>query len=323
MPQPELSSFGIAIGHATDDVGATGLTVLRGVNGPMRCGIAVLGHATGSREFLAASPNHLVEGRIDAVLLTGGSAYGLDATAGVMQWMEERGRGFGVGGGVVPIVPAAVIFDLAPLGHFAARPTPAMAYDACTNASTSAVAEGSVGVGTGATVGKAAGPAQAMKGGFGHAVHGEGDTAVLACVVVNALGDVRDARGRIIAGARGERGEFLDSAKILRDQEASATFGEIALKNTTLAAVVTHAAISGADCDRLADAAGAALFRRITPAATRFDGDVVFALSPIEGPRAEVSVLQTCAAAALEAAIERAVRTARGRDGVPGLADDR
>lgn len=310
MPQPDLTGFGIAIGHATDDAGATGLTVLRGIDSPMRCGISVLGRATGSREFLAASPNHLVEGRIDAILLTGGSAYGLDAAAGVMKWMEEHGRGFNVGKGVVPIVPAAVIFDLAPLGRFDARPTPAMAYDACANATSTNVAEGAVGAGTGATVGKMAGPEHAMKGGFGLAVHGEGNSAVLACAVVNALGDIRDANGKVIAGARLER-------------KTPATFGQAALKNTTLTAVITRAAISTAECDKLADAAGAALFRRIAPAATAFDGDVVFALSPMEGPRAELSALKTCAAAALEEAIERAVRTARGREGIPGLADGR
>src|SRR5581483_11788828 len=133
------------------------------------------------------------------------SAYGLDATAGVMDWMEDNGRGFPVGPGVVPIVPAAVIFDLAPLGRFDARPTSSMAYDACARAVQRDVAEGSVGAGTGATVGKAAGPSHAMKGGFGLAIHGKGDAAVLACAVVNALGDVRDGSGKIIAGARGER----------------------------------------------------------------------------------------------------------------------
>src|SRR5690242_21962900 len=124
----------MAVGHATDADGATGLTVLRGITDPLRAGVAVIGHATGSREFLAASSDHLVDGRVDAIMLTGGSAYGLDAAAGVMRWMEERGRGFNVGPGLVPIVPAAVVFDLAPLGKFSARPTGDMAYAATESA---------------------------------------------------------------------------------------------------------------------------------------------------------------------------------------------
>ena len=123
----DLSALGIAVGHASDPEGATGLTIVRGVDRAFRCAAAVIGRATGTRELHAASPFHLVD-RVDAVVLTGGSAYGLDATAGAMRWMEERGRGHPVRGGVVPIIPAAVIFDLVPLGSFGARPTAAMAY---------------------------------------------------------------------------------------------------------------------------------------------------------------------------------------------------
>src|SRR6476660_4449653 len=161
----DFGRLGIAIGHASDERGATGLTVIRGAKGggPLRAGVCVVGRATGSREIAAASADHHVDGRVDALLFTGGSAYGLDAAAGVMRWMEERGQGFAVPGGVVPIVPAAVIFDLVPLGRFDARPTAAMAYAACDGAQPNDIAEGSVGVGTGATVGKIMGPARAMK----------------------------------------------------------------------------------------------------------------------------------------------------------------
>src|SRR5437867_967806 len=162
----DFSAVGLAVGHATDERGGTGLTVLRGVDGALRGGGCVFGRATGTRELEALDPTHQ-SGRVDAVMLTGGSAYGLDAAAGVMRWMEEHGRGFAVGPGVVPIVPAAVLFDLAPLGDFRARPTADMAYAACAVARATDIAEGSVGAGTGATVGKAAGPANAMKGGFG------------------------------------------------------------------------------------------------------------------------------------------------------------
>jgi L-aminopeptidase/D-esterase-like protein len=160
----------------------------------MRGGVHVLGRATGTRELQALSPTALA-GRVDAVLLTGGSAYGLDAAAGVMRWMEEHKRGFDVGAGVVPIVPAAVIFDLGPLGDFRARPTPDMAYAACEAARSTEIEEGSVGAGTGATVGKAAGRERAMKGGIGAATKAHDDMVVCALAVVNALGDVRGADG--------------------------------------------------------------------------------------------------------------------------------
>jgi L-aminopeptidase/D-esterase-like protein len=318
-----FSRFGLAIGHSTDEAGATGLTVVRGIDGPFRASAAVAGRATGTRELHVLEPRHLVD-RVDAILLTGGSAYGLDAAAGVMRWMEERGRGFPVGAGVVPIVPAAVVFDLAPLGRFDARPTPAMAYAACDQAGGNEVAEGSVGAGTGATVGKGAGPTRAMKGGLGTASAEGGGHAVAALAVVNALGDVRDAAGRIIAGARADDRGFLDIARMLRSTPARGTsaFGELAMQNTTLAVVTTDAALTRVELAQLAAASTAALYRRITPAGTTFDGDVVFATSRLEGPRpASTLPLEILAATALEEAIERAVRMARGRDGVPGLAD--
>jgi L-aminopeptidase/D-esterase-like protein len=191
---PSLARFGLAVGHASDPIGGTGCTVVRGISTPHRAAGVVIGRATGSRELALLEPGHLVE-RVDAILLTGGSAYGLDAAAGVMRWMEERGRGFPVGAGVVPIVPAAVIFDLAPLGRFDARPTPQMAYDACESASSEGIAEGSVGAGTGATVGKLRGPAGAMKGGLGLAVVEEAGSAAMAIAVVNAS----RARGNLTA----------------------------------------------------------------------------------------------------------------------------
>ena len=167
--------FGIAVGHATDEAGATGLTVVRGVDAPLRASAHVVGRATGTRELALLDPR-AGNDRIDAILLTGGSAYGLDAAAGVMRWMEERGRGFPIAGGVVPIVPAAVVFDLAPLGRFDARPTADMAYRACGAAATHGIEEGSVGAGTGCTVGKALGPARAMKGGVGVGTASTGGT---------------------------------------------------------------------------------------------------------------------------------------------------
>jgi L-aminopeptidase/D-esterase-like protein len=317
----DFAPLGLAIGHATDAVGATGLTVVRGVDGPFRAAATILGRATGTRELDALSPHHLVD-RIDAIVLTGGSAYGLAAAAGAMRWMEERGRGFPVTGGVVPIVPAAVLFDLAPLGAFAARPTAQMAYEACERAVTTNVDEGSVGAGTGATVGKAAGVSRAMKGGFGCAVLSAGTLTVGALAAVNALGDVRDASGRIIAGARADGGGFIDIERAIADGSATrARFGEPQAGNTTLALVATNAALSRVELQQLARAAGAALARRITPAGTSFDGDVIFATAPLEGPSVSPLQVEVLAVQALEQAIERAVRLARGRDGIPGLAD--
>lgn len=318
----DFTALGLAVGHATDDAGATGLTVVRGIERPFRASAAVFGRASGTRELDTLAPRHLVD-RVDAILLTGGSAYGLGAADGVMRWLEERGRGFSVGAGVVPIVPGAVIFDLAPLGSFTARPTPAMAYAACDEARATPIAEGSVGAGTGATVGKGAGVERAMKGGFGAAAEQVGALVVGALAVVNALGDVRDADGAIIAGARANGGGFVDVARTLRQGARSTSrFGGEPMQNTTLALVATNASLTRVELAQLATAAGAALSRRITPAGTSLDGDVIFALGPLVADLvAPTMQIEPLAVLALEAAIERAVRTARGRDGVPGLAD--
>jgi L-aminopeptidase/D-esterase-like protein len=323
----DFNRLGIAIGHASDERGATGLTVIRGTKGPLRAGVCVVGRATGSREIAAASADHHVDGRVDAIMFTGGSAYGLDAAAGVMRWMEERRQGHPVGQGVVPIVPSAVVFDLAPLGRFDARPTAEMAYAAADTAKSENVSEGSVGAGTGTTVGKVAGPAWCMKGGFGCAIENTeaNDLAVGAMVVVNAFGDVRDARGEIIAGARRPSGGFADTSRVLAsgDITSLSKFDDLAARNTTLAVVAASAPLSSTTLTQLARAASAALFRRITPSGSSFDGDIVFALSPLadEVARVEPLVVESLAVAALERAIERAVRCARGREGIPGLAD--
>ena len=316
----DLAPFGLAVGHATDEGGGTGLTVVRGIDRPFRCAAAIVGRATGTRELDAASPRHLVD-RVDAVLLTGGSAFGLDAAGGAMRWMEERGRGFAVPGGVVPIVPSAVLFDLVPCGRFDARPTAAMAYEACDRATSRGIAEGSVGAGTGATVGKLAGAPFAMKGGIGLAVASSGPLSCAAIAAVNALGDVRDAAGRIIAGARSADGGFRDGVALVREAIATVGFRDAAATNTTLAIVAVNATFDRVALEQLARAASAAFLRRITPAGTTYDGDVVFAICPLDGPRTDALGAEGLAVEALEAAIERAVRTARGRDGIPGLAD--
>jgi L-aminopeptidase/D-esterase-like protein len=300
---------GLVVGHATDADGATGCTVLRGATDAFRCGVHVVGRATGTRDIALLEPGHLVD-RVDAILLAGGSAYGLEAAAGVMRWMEARGRGFPVGAGVVPIVPAAVVFDLAPLGRFDARPTANMGHDAC-EAATTEPHEGSIGAGTGATVGKVTGPAGCMKGGVGIAAADAGAVVVRALAVVNALGDVRDASGRIIAGARDEQGRFVDSAAYIARGSADAPrFGELAGRNTTLCVVSTNVALDRVQLASLARAASAALYRRITPVGTMFDGAVVFATAPLQGGVAAAPAqVEALAVVALEQAIERGVRT--------------
>ncbi len=324
------AALGLGIGHATDDIGATGCTVVLGRDGPFRCAAAVVGRASATRELATCAPEHLVD-RTDAVLLTGGSAYGLDAAAGVMRFLEAQGRGYPVGGGVVPIVPAASIFDLTPLGRFDARPTPELARAACVAArqTSTDVMEGSVGAGTGALVGKARGTAHAMKGGVGSAIVRGAAGVACALVVVNAFGDVRDATGRILAGARDDDGTFVDAEALLRGGEGVARFAAAGREHTTLAFVAVDAPLGKLELAQLAQAATSALHRHITPVATAFDGDVVFAGAPLPAADATLvthdpvhrAALEALAVRALGAAIERGVRTARGRDGVPGLAD--
>ena len=308
---------GILVGHATDAAGATGCTVVLAPADGMPCTAVVRGRATGSRELDACRPESLA-GRVDAVVLTGGSAYGLAAADGVMRWLEARGRGFKVGSGVVPIVPAAVVFDLLPCGRFDARPTSGTGA-ACCDAAGASVAEGSVGAGTGATVGKVLGLEWAMKGGVGSWSAREGDLVVGALAVVNAFGDVLDASGRVLAGARRAGGGFAGSAEHLA--RGGLPGGALrAAHHTTLVVVATNAGLDRLALGGVARAGADALARRIVPSGTAVDGDVVFACAAGTLAAAAMQVEQL-ARAVTEMAVERAVRAARGRDGVPGLAD--
>lgn len=328
--------LGLAIGHATDRDGATGCTVLRGESRAFRCAAVRIGQATATRELETCAPDHLVD-RTDAIVFTGGSAYGLDATAGVMQWMEERQRGFHVGAGVVPIVPAVSLFDLTPLGRFDARPTAQMAYAACNDAASRDIAEGSVGAGTGAMVGRGGAlvDAMPMKGGVGlgeaAAVHDPGRFCC-AIAVVNAFGDVRDATGTIIAGARDAAGQYVDVARQLDALQADAlqhADGRAAFAsalpssrtNTTLASVAVSVPLDKAALQQVAERALHAMRARITPCGTRYDGDVLFAVAPLPPetaapvsgasyPEGLLDELGRAATEALAMAIERAVRTA-------------
>lgn len=307
-PSPDAITAvpGIAVGHAEVEGGGSGSTV---VLGPFRAAVEVLGMATGTRELATLDPRHLV-GRVDALLLTGGSAFGLAAADGVVAWLEEQGRGFDTGVARVPLVPAAVIFDLAPGRH---RPGFQEGYAAAATAGTGAVSVGSVGAGAGAQVGKLAGPQGASAGGLGTAAERAGGWTVGALAVVNALGDVVDGKGGVVAGARNQDGEFLDSSRLARSGNRS---DPLAGRNTSLAVVATDAPLAKVDLQRLARVAATAFARRISPVHTPFDGDVLFATSTSEEARevdpAALLELGVAARDALERAIETAVRPADG-----------
>lgn len=316
---------GLSVGHAGDPEAATGCTVILG---PFRAAVDVRGLATGSRELDALSPLHLVN-RADAVLLTGGSAYGLGAADGVMAWLEERGRGFDTGPAVVPIVPSAVIYDLG-VGSASVRPGPAMGRAAAEAATGGPVRQGRVGVGTGATVGKLRGSDGAEPGGLGSWAVDRGDHRVGAMVVINAFGDVLDGRGAILSGCRTEDGSFLDTARALR--EGRAIPGGSPGQNTTLAVVATDHPLGQRDLQVVARQAMNGLARRISPAGSALDGDLVFALSTgdlgdsdrargsgeAQGagpPRVDTSTLMGLGEVArevLERAVEEAVTAVRG-----------
>lgn len=308
---------GFRVGHASDFRGLTGCTVVLCEAGAV-CGIDIGGSASGTRDLMVCQPEHLVE-KIHAVFLTGGSAFGLDAAQGVMQYLEGRGVGFAVGKHRVPIVPGAVIFDLN-LGSGKARPDAGMALWACRNAKPE-VAQGSVGAGTGATVGKFFGIPASTKGGVGFAtVVLPRSTTVQALAVVNAFGDVVEpATGRVIAGARTAPGscEFANTSRQMLQGKVHKKFGGA---NTTLAVVMTNAGLNKLQATELARMAQDGLARAIRPVHTRFDGDLVFALS-LGAKRFDLNALGEAAAEAVAEGIVRAVELARGLGGVPAASE--
>ncbi len=303
---------GLRVGHATDRRGLTGCTVILCGDGAIP-GIDVRGAASGLRDPGACDPGHLVPA-VHALLLSGGSAFGLDAAAGVMSYLDSRRIGFRVRDVLVPIVPAAIIFDLS-VGSRRARPTPAMALQACRQASAAAVDQGNVGAGTGASVGKLYGMTRAMRGGLGSASVRRGRLVVGALAVVNAWGDVRDpTSGRILAGLRDAPGgrARIGMAAALRRGEGVRPSGS----HTTLGVVGTNARLSKQDACGVARQAHAAYARCISPVHTRYDGDVIFCLSKgrIAADPDRVSAL---AIQAMESAIVAAVLEARGLPALP------
>jgi L-aminopeptidase/D-esterase-like protein len=297
---------GLAVGHAAEPGRPTGCTVVLCPQGVV-CGVAVRGGAPGTRETDLLRPESTVE-CVHAVLLTGGSAFGLDAAGGVMRWLDERGHGLAVGPARVPIVPAAVLFDLW-LGDPRIRPGERTGHAACEAARTAPPQQGNFGAGCGATVGKLFGLARAMRGGIGTASLSVDGLTVGALVAVNAIGDVFDARGEVIAGARGEDGRGL--AHGMRTLAAGgAPASVIAGSATTIGVVATNALLSKAQATQLASLAHHGLSRAVNPVTVN-DGDTLFALATgTAGRPGELSVLGALAAEAVAFAIRNAVRAA-------------
>lgn len=309
---------GFRVGHASDTVGCTGCTVILCPEDTVG-GVDVRGSAAGTRELDALSPLHLVP-YVHAILLAGGSAFGLDAAAGVMQYLEERGIGFDVQVTRVPIVPTAILFDLR-LGDARARPDARMAYAACQQATNGPIEEGSVGAGTGATVGKLHGIRQAMKAGLGTAgVDLPGGVQVAALAVVNAFGDVRDpSTGSLLAGAREapESHRLVDTAAAMR---RGVTRKGYTAESTTLAVVATNARLTKAQATKMAQMAHQGLVRTIVPVHTTLDGDLVIGLA-IGTVEADLNAVGLVAADAVAEAILNAVKKATTLGGLPAWAD--
>lgn len=304
---------GIRVGHASDFDACTGCTVILCEGGAVG-GVDVRGSASGTRELDALAPHHLVD-KVHGVLLAGGSAFGLEAAAGVMRYLEERGVGFDVGVTQVPIVPGAILFDLG-IGDFRTRPDAAMGYRACEAAVQGRVEEGSVGVGTGATVGKLFGVRHAMKGGVGSArVELFAGLKVGALAAVNAFGDIRDpSTGAIVAGARDPAtGRPADTVLQMKQGRLRRAFHS---QSTTLAVIATNARLTKGEVMLVARMGQGGLTRTISPVHTAFDGDIIFALATgqVEG---DVNLVGQAGAEMVAEAVLRAVKTATSLGGIP------
>jgi L-aminopeptidase/D-esterase-like protein len=311
---------GIAVGHFTDSRRATGCSVVLCPQG-MVGGVSVRGGAPGTRETDLLRPENTVD-RVHAILLTGGSAFGLDAAGGVMRWLEERGHGWPVGAARVPIVPAAVLFDLWH-GDLSVRPDAAAGHAACVAATAHAPAQGSVGAGAGAAVGKLFGIERAMQGGIGTASARVGGITVAALVAVNATGDVFDpSDGALLAGARTSA-----TSRQLQRSESSLLRGELPARlqagmATTIGVVATDATLDKAQCTLLASMAHDGLARSIVPAHTPFDGDTLFALASGRGSApGNVALIGVLAAEVTARAVCNAIRHAAGRPDLPAARD--
>lgn len=319
---------GIKVGHASDFEGITGCTVVLCEDGAV-AGVDQRGGGPGSREIALLNPVNNVE-KVHAVVLAGGSAFGLDAAGGVMRYLEENDIGYQTGVAKVPIVPSAILFDLA-IGDSKARPDAEMGYAACQNASDTPPSQGSVGAGTGATVGKMLGIKQGIKSGIGTAsINIGGGVTVGALVAVNAVGDVIDpGTGKIIAGARpiqkgpikiGGDGFFADSLSLMGSMVGRSLFSIADKANTVIGVVATNASFTKAGATKIAQMAQNGVVRCIRPANTMHDGDTMFALS-LGKKKANINIVGAYAAQAVQMAILNAITHAKSLGDIPAISD--
>ena len=318
MKQIEFTDIeGIEVGHAQNLNAATGCTVILCGDGAT-AGVDVRGGAPGTRETDLLNPVNMVQ-KIHAVMLAGGSAFGLDAAAGIMQYLEEKKIGFDVGVTRVPIVCGAVLFDLT-LGDFKIRPDKEMGYSACVNATKTFCSQGNVGAGTGATVGKIMGMNRAMKSGLGCYALQVGDLKVGALVAVNCLGDVIDPEtGKKLAGPLSIDGKTLADTEDIMIQ-AYADKKNLFSGNTTIGVVATNAAFDKAQVTKLASMAQNGYARTMRPAHTMVDGDTIFTLST-GGVSADLSVAGLLAARVMERAVVNAVTNTTSLCGLKSYSD--
>ncbi|HWQ04765.1 MAG TPA: P1 family peptidase [Longilinea sp.] len=316
---------GILVGHATDLDAMTGCTVILTEDGAI-AGVDQSGGAPGTRETDALRPMHLVT-KAHAVLLAGGSAFGLNAATGVMRYLEEKGIGFDTGYARVPIVPAAVLYDLG-IGKSDIRPDAEMGYLACKNANAQETAEGNIGAGTGATVGKIFGMRQAMKSGIGTSSMDLGGGLVVGAIVaVNAYGDViNPENGKIIAGARAisidkaSQPKFSDTLATMRSFLGKTVLQFSSTHNTVIGVVATNARLTKEEANKVAQMAQDGLARTVRPAHTMFDGDTLFTLATGR-KKADVNVIGAFAAECVAGAIVRAAQKATSVAGLPASCD--
>ena len=311
---------GVKVGHFTESRRPTGCTVVLFEKGAT-AGVDVRGSAPGTAETDLLNPVNVVQ-QVHAIMLSGGSAFGLETASGAMRYLEERRIGFAFGNSIIPIVPAAILFDLE-VGDAKIRPTAEAGYKACQSASAGPVAEGNVGAGAGATVGKMFGMKQAMKSGLGSSSVRLGNTGIVvgAIVAVNAVGDIVDPKtGKIVAGARKPDGSgFVDSMARMREgHRVQLEAG----KNTTIGVVATNVALDKTQATKVAQMAHDGLARAINPVHTLGDGDTVFAVATgAITTRADHGAIGALAADVMAQAILRAVMAARSLPGLPSYTE--
>lgn len=318
--------IGIKVGHAENISALTGCTVVIYEKGAV-AGVSQRGGAPGTRETDLLRPSHAVQ-KVHAVLLSGGSAFGLDAAGGVMQYLEEQKIGFQVGPTVVPIVPSAILYDL-DYGDHTVRPDKEMGYQACVNATINPPPEGNVGAGTGASVGKILGNGQAMKSGIGSASIEIGNGLVIGAIIaVNAFGDIVE-NGQIIAGARtikkgpiriGSDNFFADTREVMQSFAGRQILSFASRQNTVIGVIATNADLSKEEANYIADIASNGISHVVRPAFTMFDGDTIFSLATGK-VKADVNLVAAYAPDIVAAAILNGVKAAESFEGLPAYSE--